>query len=124
MRKSVVRIVVFPRYTSLVGVTPVYATPIDVREFGQAIFVAWMGTGFGTVAATVGLVVQGSADLSVWHDIATISPSAGTESVQDWALSLPWLRVKATNSGSDPAVSFWMTVDLVKRDPASGSEAA
>ena len=47
MRNNVVRIVVHPRYTTLVGTAAVYTQPIDVRNFGTAIFVTWMGTGMG-----------------------------------------------------------------------------
>jgi hypothetical protein len=124
VRQFVVRIVVFPRYTTLVGTTSVFTMPIDVREFGQANFVAWMGTGIGATPAEVEFKVQESADLSIWNDIETITPSAGAETVADVTFDLPWLRVKATVSGADPGVSFWMTGELVRREGAAGEAAA
>jgi hypothetical protein len=119
----VVRIVIFPRYSSLVGTTPVYSMPIDVREFSEANFVTWMGTGLGSTPAEVAFVVQESADLSTWTDVGGISPSAGAETVTSVGFDLPWLRVKATVSGGDPGVSFWMTADIVRRDDVNGEAA-
>ena len=124
MRKFVLRMVVFPRYTTLVGTSAVYTMPVDVREFGEAIFVAWMGTGIGATPATVEFKVQQSVDLVVWTDAATITPSAGAETVSEISFDLPWMRVMAVVTGGDPGVSFWMTAELVRREDAAEGEAA
>ena len=124
MRNFVVRMVVFPRYTTLVGTSAVYSMPVEVREIAEAIFVAWMGTGIGATPATVEFKVQQSVDLAVWTDVVTITPSAGTETVSEVSFDLPWMRVMATVAGGDPGVSFWMTGELVRREDAAEGEAA
>lgn len=124
MRNFVVRMVIFPRYTTLAGTVPVYTMPVDVRMFGSAILVAWMGTGIGATPATVEFKVQESTDLSVWSDVATINPSGPDGTVTSVSLDMPWLRVKATVAGGDPGVAFWMTGELVRREDAAGGEAA
>jgi hypothetical protein len=114
--KRVMRLVVFPRFTTLVGTTPVYSPPIDVREYGDAIFTCWMGTGLGSTPAEVELEVQQSTDLVDWSVASMITLTAGAETVTEVSFDLPWTRVMATVSGSDPGVSFWMTVELVRRE--------
>jgi hypothetical protein len=122
--KRTMRFVVFPRYSTLVGTTPVYSPPLDVREFGEAIFTSWMGTGIGSTPAEVEFEVQTSTDLVDWVDAATITMTAGDEEVTEVEFDLPWIRVRATVSGGDPGVSFWMTVELVRREGAQEGEAA
>ena len=124
MRKLIVRVVVFPRYTTLVGTTAVYTPPTDIREYGEGTFVTWMGTGLGATPATVQLKVQVSSDLVAWSDAATISPGAGAETLTTVSFDYPWMRVKATVSGGDPGVCLWMRVELVPREEAAGGGTA
>lgn len=116
MPKYTVRIVIFPRYTTMIGATPLYSSPMDVRAYAEAIFVAWQGTGLGGTPATVTYTIQQSPDLETWVDLDTLSPSAGTEETQGVVFSYPWIRVKAVVSGSDPGVAGWLVGDFVRRD--------
>jgi hypothetical protein len=121
------RIVVFPRYTTLVGTTlmvPSYFTdPRDVRRFAKVLLTGWRGTGSGDPPADLEFVVQDSGDLDVWYDRLTFSPaSAGAEATAELDLRLPWLRFGVALSGDDPSATCWLNGILVPRSEGPRSE--
>jgi hypothetical protein len=109
-------IVLLPRYTPLIGTTPVYSAPMDVTKFGRAILVAWQGQGFGSSVAVGTVTVQESPDLETWTDLGSLSPDAGTEETLDLSFVYPWIRTKSVVEGADPCVAFWLLGAFVPRD--------
>ena len=126
MSVDVVRIVIFPRYTSFVGTGDLRSPPIDIRTFADALFVGWQGNGLGATAATLQFTLEFSMDLTTWIGAVTFpsSPVAVTEFVQSIVLQYPWMRVKAVVTGADPGISAWLTVDLTLRRNKAAGEAA
>lgn len=110
------RIAVFPKYTTLVGGNDVYSVPIDVLMYGHAELVAWQGRGFGATPALVEFTVQESPDFEHWFDIGTLSPHTSDEDTLSATFHYQWIRVKATVTGSDPAVTCWLTGEFVTRE--------
>ena len=115
--RRVVRIVIFPRYTALIGGPATYSGPLDMRPFSEGVLTGWQGTGLGTTPATVEFTVQQSADLEFWHDGTPFSPaSANSEVTATPVVGLPWMRVKADVAGADPGVSVYLVGDFVLRE--------
>ncbi|NUN52309.1 MAG: hypothetical protein HUU06_05920 [Planctomycetaceae bacterium] len=122
--KRVHRKVILPRYTPLVGTTPFTSSPLDVRAFAQVLLTGWKGAGIGATPADLEFVVQQSPDLEVWLDGTPFSPaSANAEVTRTESLSYAWMRLKATVSGADPAITAWMTGEFVLRDDGDGAGA-
>lgn len=114
------RIVLLPRYSALVGATTFKLAPIWIRPYGSIVVAAARGTGLGgSGGASVTFALQQSPDLEIWSDLGTLSPGAGDsgEVASEFTLTMDWLRVKATVSGSDPGVTCWAVADLVPRHP-------
>ncbi len=124
MSARVDRIVVFPRYTALIGAASVFTVPMDVRAYARAAMVAWQSQGIGTSAAEVAFTTQQSPDLENWFDGDTLTPDANEEDTATPELRYPWFRVKATVTGSDPGVTCWLVGEFVAREGAGGGGAA
>lgn len=126
MPDNVDRIVIFPRYTGLIGTGDLIAALVDVRAYSEVIFVGWQSTGLGVTPATVQFVLQVSADLDTWFNSITFPsvPAAATEFVQTQGLVYQWMRVKAVVTGADPGLSVWLVADLVRRRKTGMEEAA
>jgi hypothetical protein len=123
--KRVHRKVILPRFTPLVGTTDFTTSPVDVRNYAQAILTAWMGTGLGGTPADVEFTVQQSPDLEVWLDGTPFAPAgADAEVTRTEGLSYSWMRVKATVSGADPGISTWLTGEFVLREDGGEAGAA
>jgi hypothetical protein len=116
MRDNVDSIVIFPRWTVFVGTTATYSGPVDVRAYGEAIFIAGRKTGMGSTSASVAFTVQVSPDLETWLDQASLSPAAEGEDAGETGLPYAWVRVKAVVTGADPVVAGFVVADLVRRD--------
>jgi hypothetical protein len=118
MPNRVVRIVLIPRYTALIGTTAMYTAPLLVREWSEAALVGWESTGIGNGDAT--LTVQLSDDLENWTDEEEMSLTAESEVTAVLEISRAWLRVKAVVTGSDPGVTCWLEGEFVEREGAGG----
>lgn len=113
-------VVLLPRFTALVGTTPLKLAPIWVRPYDTIIVAAWRGTGLGgSGGASVVLTIQQSPDLSIWTDVGTLTPTAGDdgEVADQFTLTMDWIRVVAMVAGTDPGVMCWAVADLVPRHP-------
>jgi hypothetical protein len=116
VRRRVQRIVIFGRYTPLVGTPALYSGPFDVRAFSGGVFVGWQGTGLGLTPASVEYTMELSQDLEHWIETDVLTPSAGAEETVESALDYPWMRWKAEITGADPCVTGWLVGDLVYRE--------
>jgi hypothetical protein len=115
MKDPVVRIVLFPRPTSIWGTTAVTSEAFNAKDFAKAIVVAGRGTGMGSTPATVTVIMEKSADMVRWFDAGEVQPWSGGEATLTVDLDLEWIRAKATVSGTVPGITLWAVADLVPR---------
>lgn len=112
------RMMLLPRYSSLVGATMFYTAPIAVRRFYRANFSIWRGAGNGVSALTV--TPQVSEDMRSWivaiSSPATWTIAADTEDYKELDVNCEWLRLAITPSGTDPCVPIWIHADFLRRE--------
>ncbi len=106
-----VRMMLFPRHTSLVGVATYYQEPVNARQFYAATLTAWRGGGIGVDSGT--LLVETSQDLRYW-DSAGTSLSTG-ETPVPVGLEVEWLRVGVGLTGTSPSVPVWVLAEFLLR---------
>ena len=115
MLADVERIALLPRFTPLVGAMTFNTKIYDVSKYSSAKLVAWVGAGNGTSPA-VSFQVQESTDMTIWSDVdAPLEPTAGTEATATSDLTQKWMRIAVTVSGTDPAVSCWLSGEFSLR---------
>jgi hypothetical protein len=111
MAGEAVRIVLLPRFTSLVGpnssTLSYYSGAMNARAYCQANLTAW-------ASGTVTLTLQESIDLITWSDIDTIDADSDQEVTAFPTLETEWVRVKATLSAGD-RTSLWVVGEFVMR---------
>lgn len=120
-------VVLLPRYTSFLGAGEFTTAPLHCDRFSGGRLTVWRGPmGGGT---TYGLSVEESQDAETWVDAivsphsSPVDPGAGDSLTFDIQMSLKWLRVKVELTGTDPAVSTWLTGGFETRimeDSAAG----
>jgi hypothetical protein len=113
MNGQAVRIVLFPRYTSLVapstGSLDYHSQPVNVRAYCKADLTGWKNS-------TLDLVLQGSVDMETWLDIGTVSADETTQPVTTFSpLDTEWVRVKATLDSSSDTGSLWVVGEFALR---------
>lgn len=110
------KIVLLPRYTSFSGARTFLSTPINVRAFASADIAAWFGSSIGSSTAIM-LALQESPDLKIWTDLATMTPTPGTEDGVTVSFGKEWVRLAVTLTGTDPGFTGWCVGDFVTRVP-------
>jgi hypothetical protein len=111
------RIVLIPRYTSLVGTQPFYTPPLSVRAFQSVQLDAWRSRGLGATPPTYALRVQQSTDMDSWHDLGTsIDLDADEEAVERLDFDLEWIRLVVQLAGTYPALSTFAVGDFEPRE--------
>lgn len=113
---EVQKVVLLPRYTSFSGARTFLSAPLNVRAFASADLVAWFGSPIGT-SATVTVVFQESPDLKIWTDLATMTPTPGTEDAVTVSFGKEWVRIAVTLGGTNPGFTGWCVGDFVTRAP-------
>jgi hypothetical protein len=111
------KVILLPRYTTLVGATDFITAPINVRPYATANISVWRGEILGTNDSFT-LIVQESPDLTEWKTLESFSTSAGDEDTEAVAFTMDWIRVKVTLTGSDPSVSCWCVGEFARRELA------
>jgi len=117
MEESARRVVVFPRYTSLVGPatgsTVFRSAPIQARAFSRMDLVTWVGSVQG---GTWSFKLETSQDLNYWREEGIIiEAAAGQEKVtSNVALDSEWVRLKGTLSAD--RFTCWMVADFTLRE--------
>lgn len=108
-------VVFLPRYTAFYGAATFSTAPVNARGFAKAIITAWAAIGVGSSSAVMKL--EQSTDLELWHQVGgTFSPGAN-EVTGTRDLTLEWIRLTVTVSGSPPGISTWAVGMLVPREP-------
>jgi hypothetical protein len=111
MAGEAVRIVLIPRYTSLVGPASgslsYFSAAVNARAYCQANVTGWTN-------GSVTLKLEGSVDLVTWSDIGTISADSDQEVTAFSAVETEWVRVKAT-LGAGARASLWVVGEFAQR---------
>jgi hypothetical protein len=120
---DVQRIVLIPRYTSLVGPGTFYFPAVNVREFCHADVSFWRGNEFGIIGV-LQVRLEASPDLATWSELASFTAAAGSEDCEPVNLTMDWLRpVVCVQGGTYPAFTCWSVGDFERRQspsPAGG----
>ena len=109
------RLVLLPRFTTLVGAGTYYTKPVSIRPYGEAILSVWRGPDRGT-SPTFNVVAQVSRDLASWANAQTFSPSSSTESTATFDVDAEWMRLRLVVGGTDPSVTSWCVGEFVERE--------
>lgn len=108
------RVVVFPRYSSLVnmgaGSVSFHAAPIGAREFSKVSSFTEFAKYSSDPGATVNYTLQASPDLVTWLDLA---PILDPEDLVDFPVDGEWLRVKVAVAQN--RVTGCMTLEFTLR---------
>jgi hypothetical protein len=111
------KVILLPRYTTLVGATDFITAPINVRPYATANISVWRGAMLGTTP-TFSLVIQESPDLTEWSTLESYSTGAGSEDTKSVTFTMDWIRVKVTIGGAQPGVSCWAVGEFARREVA------
>lgn len=116
MSANVRRIVLLPRFTTLVGpatgTTEFVTDPFPARMFCHADIVVRLGSVGGS--GTWDFVLEESPDLLTWMENATLSSTADADDVTAVDLDMEWLRLKV--SMSDRRFTCFVVGDFVERE--------
>ena len=99
MAQQATRIVLLPRYTSLVGPSGVSGNtdfltpPVNVRAFASADIVGWLGLNPGDAPT---FTLQQSPDLVTWSDLDTVDADSSQPVTVFEDLRTEWVRLKGT----------------------------
>lgn len=114
MAEAVDKILLIPRFTCFAGAGPFTTPPIYVRPYDLASIVLWTGPGQGATPGTATVVVQESADLTLWSGIGGSLTGAG-EVADTYGLRLDWMRLEVTLTGSPACSTLWAVGNFVRR---------
>ncbi len=112
MAGELVPLVMFPRFTTLVGDSVFVTVGMDVTNFSSAIVNVWRGALIGTGTPGVKFYFDESTDQVTWTTCSGTSgsgqaPSAGNEAQYTATLTKRWFRIRAELGNADNAVSCW-----------------
>jgi hypothetical protein len=112
-----VRVMIFPRYSSLVGDWTFHTAPMNVRPYFKVVFTVWRGDGIHIASDGMDVEVQVSNDLRYWDTLTSWSPTATQEEVHSSDLDREWMRLAVTlaEDGGDPSVPLWLLAELLPR---------
>jgi hypothetical protein len=111
------KVILLPRYTTLVGKTDFITAPINVRPYAEANISFWRGNELGTVTSLT-VTVQESPDLTEWKSLQTFSTAADTEETKSASFTMDWIRLKVEIDGSEPSITCWCVAEFVRREVA------
>ena len=114
MAGETTRIMLLPRYSSLVGATNFETTPHTARAFSEVSLTRWRGAGNGVSGLSV--AVELSADLRYWVQDNSWSLAADDETTHTSPLNREWMRLVITLTGTDPAVPLWILGEFLRRE--------
>jgi len=120
MAGQLVPVVMFPRFTGLIGATTYNSLAIDVAAFSELKISIWRSpivsnAGSGAFSASV---VE-SIDRDSWEDAGStqhVDPGTNFEQQYVFPLSRRWMRMQIVLGGTDPATTLWASGFLVKRE--------
>jgi len=114
-----VPVVLFQRFTSLLGAGSFEGFAFDVRAYEGARINMWRGPLVGSGSPTFSFFFQESTDRNTWVACEGTSagedPGADTESQVTFALSKRWFRAYVALAGTQPGVTCWAQGFLIKR---------
>jgi hypothetical protein len=118
MAGLMVPVVIFPRFTGLIGASAYNSLAIDVTAFYELRLSMWRSPLVGT-GASFAATVAVSMDRTIWDDIpggSAVDPGANTEVEYVLPINKRWLRVTILLSGTNPGTTCWATGYLIKRE--------
>lgn len=113
---EIVPIVLIPRFSTFAGAGTAYpGIAIDVTDYDSGTVRAWRGPILGTSSPGLSLVIEHSSDGLNWSQL--VAPSLASVTTVEVTLTLTrrFLRITATLSGTNPAVTLWCSGQLRKR---------
>lgn len=117
MAGALVRTTLAPRYSALAGASDYRYLPLDISSFAEGRVTLWRGTLSGT-SPTFAMFVEYSTDRVVWVSQNGPGYDSGANTALDVELDLSrkWMRVRVVLGGTDPAVTWWCSGSLVRRE--------
>ena len=95
MAADATRVVLLPRFTSLVGKASgslnYFSPPVNARAYESANLTAWV-----SAYSVVTFTLQQSVDLVSWSDIDTVDSSPDQEVTNIPLIETEWIRLKAS----------------------------
>ncbi len=107
------RVMIFPRFSSLVGPLTYTSAPLNARAFHRANLTMWRGSGIGVTSFHVTL--EGSPDLRYWKAVNAWDPSADVETQSGDEIAWEWIRLSITIGGANSSVPLWVLAELLRR---------
>jgi hypothetical protein len=104
-----VPLVVFPRFTSLVGTQVNSSLPVPVSAYEGANIVVWRGVLIGT-APTFQAFFAESNDQQFWTQVdggAAADPGAGLELTFNLRFTKAWMKMEVLMGGTGPGCTCW-----------------
>lgn len=109
MAGELVSLVLFPRYTTLLGATTFTTLALDATDYQSAIVNVWRAPLIGT-AGSITVSFEESTDQDTWTTCANGTggdPGPNTEVQYKPSIAKRWFRAKVVLGGTDPGATFW-----------------
>lgn len=112
-------LVIYPRFSALVGFGTYNSLPIEVSPYSGATLSVWRARLAGTTP-TFGMAFQESLDRITWTSCLTTpsptDPGEFDEKTYEIVFFMSWFRMVVVLGGTSPGATLWAMGTLVKRE--------